>query len=256
MNFIKQKNFYHNLFVIGILLLPLIEIYRSFLGDTVQLFGIAIEEILLMLWTAALFCAGALFSFAEKRYRLLWLVGAYVVIFFLYTAAHSFNVSRFNADLVNGAAPNLFREAYYTVRMYFCPISLIFSAVMLRLPAKKLLFAAKWAAAIIALGVIIPDLLGVSFASYRDGNVAVDGSFFTWFSLPDNAPFEGYTAKGFFSAANDIGAVLFGLSAFVSYCALKKCSVGNLLLLFGVGVASVMVGTKIGAFGFFLSLVL
>ncbi len=254
MNLIKQKKFYQNLFVVGILLLPILEIYRSFLGDRIHFFGFAAEELCLMLWSAVLFVAGICFSFSEKRRSLLWCIGAYLVVFGLYTVAHSLNVSHFNASLMPHSAPDFFREAYYLLRMYFCPLSLILSAVMLRLPEENILFAAKGAALILSLCIIIPDLLGVSFASYRDGNVMVDGSFFQWFTLPDNAPFEGYTAKGFFSAANDIGAALFGLSAFVSYGALKKASWQNLSLLFATGLACVMVGTKIGSFGFFLSL--
>ncbi len=253
MNQLKEKSFYHTLFVIGVILLPVLEIYRSFFGDSLQIAGFAAEELLLLLWSAVLLLSGLFFAASEKKWKRLWGAVAAILVFLLYALCHGINAAKFNGALLPGSSPSLVREVYYLVRMYFCPLSLILSALTLSLPAPKIRLAAKGAAGIISAGIILPTLLGLAFASYRDGNVLVDGSYFAWLSLPDNAPFEGYTAKGFFSAANDVGAVLFALTAPVACDAAKRGKWYDHLLLFAVGLSSVTVGTKIGAFGFFLA---
>jgi len=136
--------------------------------------------------------------------------------------------------------------------MYFFPTSLILSAALLKPPFSKIAFSLRCAAGIIAALIVIPDLFGFSFASYRDGNVLVDGGFFSWFTLTEDHDFSHYAAKGLFTYANDMGAILFGLTPFVAYATLTKGRIRDYALLVLVGLASVMVGTKIGSYGFFL----
>ncbi len=254
MNWIKEKKSYRLLFQAGIPLIPLIEVYRSFFGDSIQIAGFAIEEILILLWVGTLFVAGVFFSFAEKKKSLLLGTGIYLAIFFSYLLLHAYNVSQFHSTLLPGANPSFVREAYYTIRMYFAPLSMILSALLIGISQKELFSALKGALWVITLLIVVPDLFGVSFASYQDGNVLVEGSFFTWFSLPEGSDWAKYTAKGLFSSANDVGAILFGMTPIVAYSALKKGSLFDFILLFLTGVASIMVSTKIGSYGFFLAL--
>lgn len=249
---INKKPFFL-LFQLGVILLPLVEIYRSFFGDTLQFFGIAAEEALLLLFWGGLLCAGLILALGEKRRRPLLFALAAVAVFLVYLVLHAWNASEFDASLLPGAEPSLVREAYYLVRTYFLPGSLVLSAFLLDVPKKELFSALRIAAFIITLAVILPTLFGFSFASYADGNVFVNGGFFSWFSLGDDADFARYTAKGLFSDANAVGAVLFGLCPFASVAALKKGRWQDLVLLFLVGFSSVAVGTKIASFGFFLS---
>ena len=79
----KEKKNYHILYQIGILMLPIIEIYRSFWGDTVQIAGLALEEVVIILWAGLLFLAGCAFSFVEKRNKALLWIGGYLLIFFV-----------------------------------------------------------------------------------------------------------------------------------------------------------------------------
>jgi len=253
-SFLKEKKNYHFLYCLGIVMIPLIEIYRSFWGDTVQIAGIALEEALILLWAGALFLAGAVFALREKRKIALFAVGAYLLLFFAYLVFHAANAAAFDESLLPGASPNFVVECYYTVRMYLVPICLIFAAALLSLPAKRLISSLCAVAWIVSLSVILTDLLGVSFASYANGNVTVAGGFFSWFSLPENADFALYTAKGPFSSANDMGAILFALTPLVALNSLQKGRWFDHLLLFFVGVAAIMIGTKIASLGFFLAL--
>lgn len=253
MNFWKNKAFYHRLFQIGILLLPVVEIYRSFWGDTLQIFGFAAEELLLMAWAGICFLAGIAFSFSEKRKKILTFVGGYLALFLVYLVLHAWNASQFDASILPGANPNFVVECYYTARMYLFPICLIFAALLLSVPFEKTLRALKGAAWVISLSIVLTDLIGVSFISYANGNVVVDGGFFKWFTLPENADFARFTAKGPFSSANDVGAVLFILTAFVAFDSVRRGKWHDFLLLALCGISAVMVGTKIGALGFGLA---
>ncbi|MBR2634488.1 MAG: O-antigen ligase family protein [Clostridia bacterium] len=254
MKFLKNKEFYHLLLQIGIILFPVQEMYRSFFGDTVQIAGFAAEEILILLWVGLLFAGGVFVCLCEKRKKPLIFVGIYAAVFLVFTLLHALNASRFNASLLPSAQPSLIREAYYTVRMYGAPLFAAGAAVLLKTPAQKIFSALKAAAWILCLGIVIPDLFGFSFASYVDGNVVVNGGFFSWFSLGEDADFARYTAKGLFSSANDVAAVLFGLTPFAAYSCLKNKKPLDYILLLLVGLSSIMVGTKIGAYGFFLAL--
>jgi hypothetical protein len=82
----------------------------------------------------------------------------------------------------------------------------------------------------------------------------VSGGFFSWFTLPENADFAMYTAKGPFHSANDMGSVLFAITPFASFSCLKRGKIRDWLLLVALGLSSVMVGTKIASLGFALAL--
>lgn len=248
-----EKNPLFFLFWLGVILIPVIEIYRSFFGHAIQVFGIAAEEALLLLFWLGLFAAALVFAFKERRYRPLFSALGVTAVFFLYLILHGLNAARFDASLFPSAEPSLFKESYYLIRMYFAPMTLVLSAYLIRLPRKTLFSALKSAGIVISLAVVIPCLFGFSFASYADGNVVVNGGFFSWFSLGEDAQFARYTAKGLFSDANAVGAILFGIFPFVAADALRKRSFNDLAAVFLTGFAAVAVGTKIASFGVFLS---
>lgn len=250
---------WHILFQIGIVLFPVVEIYRSLMKlDSLkpyklQLLFFDAEELLLMLWVGALFLAGAVFAVREKRKKLYLPIACYLAVFCVYLVLHAYNAAQFDASIIPAAKPSFVVECYYVVRMYLMPICLIFAVWMLRVPFERICVAAKGAAWIIVLCVVVTDLLGVSFISYADGNVVVDGGFFSWFTLPEDADFARYTAKGLFAGANDIGSVLFALTPFLARDVIRRGRWHDVVLLALAGVAAVMIGTKISSLGFFLA---
>ncbi len=254
MNRIKEKKTYHTLFCFWIAFFPLIEVYRSFFGHKIQIAGIALEEMVIFLVGGILFAAGIFFSLREKKRFPLILTGIWVVLFVVYALFHSWNAAHFNPAILPDAQPSFFREIYYVGRMYFFPTSLIFSALLLALPKEKLLKGLMGSAWVITLCIVIPNLFGFSFCSYQDGNVLVENSIFSWFRLPKDAVFSRYTTKGIFSSANDLAAVLFGITPFVTFSAFHDKKIRSFILLFLIGLSSIMVGTKISSLGFFLAL--
>lgn len=239
---------------LGFFLLPLLEIYKSFFGHRVQILGFAVEEILLLLWVGFTLLSSLAIAILEKRKTKLVVTGSILGIFLIYLILHGLAAARFDSALLPGADPDFFREVYYTVRLWLAPGLLVLSSYLSAFPREKMAAGLRGTLWVLSLGVVIPCLAGFSFASYANGNVPVAGGFFSWFTLPDTADFSLYTAKGLFLAANDIGAILFGLSPFAAEMALHRGTWWDWSLLTLTGLASVMVGTKIAGFGFFLVL--
>ncbi len=254
MNQARSKKPFQILFQIFILFLPPLEIYRSFFGDTLQILGFAAEEVLCLCTVFVLFFAGIVFAVKEKKYKALLFLFLVAIVLSVYTLLHAQNAARFRADLLPLGKPDFLREAYYTARMYLAPLTLISSAYFLSLPSEKLFSSLRISLFLFSIGIILPCLFGVSFASYEEGNTLVAGGFFSWFSLSETSDFAAHTAKGFFSHANDIGGILFALTPFAAHTAVRRGKIRDFLLLFCAGLASIMLGTKIAAFGFFLAL--
>ena len=219
-NFLKKRA--PSLFWFGFSLFPLTEIYRSFFRNRIEVLDLALEDVILLSFWLGLYLSGLLVAFREKRKKALFLTLSFTAIFLLYLVLHAWNASRFDPTLLPEAEPSFLKESYYLIRVYFTPISMVFSAFLFQIPTEKIHSAVKYAALVLSLCVLLPCLTGISFASYVDGNEWVDGSFFSWFSLTDSAPFHRYTAKGLFSDANAVGILLFALTSVAAAFALKK----------------------------------
>lgn len=237
-----------------VLAVPCREIYASFWGDTVSFFGVAAEEALLLFAAAALFVGSLFIAVRRGRKKAVFAVLAWCAVFGVYAALHAHHVLSFNTAVFPAAAPSFAVEGYYLVRMYFAPTSLIASFFLLDMPKEKLVSALSGALFLISGAVILTDLAGVSFASYADGNTRVSGGFFSWFSLPETARFALYTAKGPFSGANALGAILFASTPLYAAAACTKRRARDAVLLGMLMLASVMVGTKVALVGFFAAM--
>lgn len=252
---LKEKPFYHKLYAAFFALFPAVEIYRSFFGDTLSLGPLAIEEILVMLAAGVLFAAGLGFAFKEKSFVRAGVAIGYFAVAAVYTILHARHILSFNTSVFPSAAPSFFTESYYLVRMYFLPISLLFSALLLKVPYKTFLKGMKICVLILSAAVVLTDLTGLSFASYADGQERVAGGFFAWFTLKNDADFALYTAKGPFLSANDIGSLLFAAAPLTVLSFWQEKKKRDLALVALQMVAMVMIGTKVAAFGFGLAFV-
>jgi len=242
------------LFQWGTVFLPLVELYRTFFGNKIEILFFSIEEIAVLLWVGTLFAAGVFFAAREHRKKALFLTGTVLAVLFVFLILHAYNASCFDKSVLPGADPSFVRECYYTVRMYLAPICLVLSVFLLRIPFDRIKRGILGAGLVIALAILLTDLFGTSFASYADGNVVVKGGFFSWFTLSEDADFALYTAKGPFHSANDMSAVLFAITPFAAFSCLKRGKLCDWLLLMALGLACVMVGTKISSLGFVAAL--
>ena len=236
--------------------LPLWEAYRCFWQSRVQIGPVALEEAYLLLLSLAALFAGCAAAFTEKRRRALWAALGCLGLLGLFTLIHAAFAAGFNGDLLPGAAPSFVTEVYGVLRLYLAPAALTAGLALLAPDRGEIEWGLRLCAALFALTVVLCCLFGVGFAAYRDGNQRIDGSFFTWFSLPAETDFAGYTVKGLFLSGNDVGAVLLILAPFPAFAALGENArwfhAAETAL---VGLAAVMVGTRVATLGFFATLI-
>ncbi|MBR3836811.1 MAG: O-antigen ligase family protein [Clostridia bacterium] len=249
------KSHFHRIFSVGVVCLPVVELYRTFFGGALELCGFALEEIILLLWAGSVFFYGLMLALRSKNKIPLIATAVWLGISLLYLLLHGANAARFDASLLPGSKPHFLTECYYVVRTWLAPTAVLLGAWLGKLPRNTLFSALRGALWVVSFGVVIPCVFGFSLSSYLEGDQFIAGGFFSWFSLPEGADPAAYTARGLFPRANVVGAVLFGLVPLAAYSALKRGKITDYLLLFFTGLASVMVGTKIGSLGFFLGLV-
>ena len=247
-----QKNAFVLLFQGLILSLVPVELYRTFLSDTISVGPISLQEAFLFLAVGILFCGAVFYAVLEKKKKALWAFSAWAAVFLAYLVLHAHCAAAFNAALVPAASPDFGREAYYVLRMYGLPALVFWSAVLLEVPAQKIvrsLLCVLWMTAGL---IVITTLFGISFASYADGNQIVRGGYCSWLTPAARTFSDMFTSKGPFHSANDLASVLFGLSPIAFYTALHRGKARDFVLLFFVGVSCVTVGTKIASLGFFV----
>ena len=252
MNKIFQKNTFVLLFQAVILSLVPVELYRTFLSDTISVGPISLQEAFLFLAVGVLFCGALVIAFSEKNRGAILAFFVWALIFLTYLVLHARNAAGFDATLIPAAAPSFSREVYYVLRMYGLPSLLFWSAVLLKIPTQKILQALLGVLWMLSVLIITTTLLGISFASYADGNLVVRGGYFSWFSSAAHMFPDLYTSKGPFHSANDLASALFGLVPLACYMAQRRGKVRDHILLFLMGVSCVTVGTKIASLGFFV----
>lgn len=243
------KKTYRTLLLCLFCLFPIIEIYRSFLGNKISVCGFAVEELFILLCAAVLFLASLVFAWREGRRKAFFAVLAFFAVAAVYIVLHSFHIVGFHTAVFALAEPDFIIEGYYLGRMYLVPFSLISSAFLLGVTLSDLVRVIKVCLWEIVLCVVITDLLGVSFTAYREGQIPVEGGFFTWFTLPETSDFVSYTAKGFFTFANGISAVFFAMIPVLCVEVMRKGKWYDFLLLALSGLCGVMLSTKVATLG-------
>ncbi|MBP5289377.1 MAG: O-antigen ligase family protein [Clostridia bacterium] len=237
--------------------LPLWEIYRSFFHSRFEIGPLAVEEIWLLASGLAILFAGAAYALKKGRKRALTAAAVSLAILLIYTLIHARHAAGFDPSILPGAAPSFAVECYYVLRLYLAPFAILAGLFLLDIRPSELMPAVKLAVGILAGVVCVCCLTGTGFATYQDGNTKILGGFFTWLARSGSDDPARYTSKGLFSSGNEVGAVLFFLSPLLCRDALaKNRKWTDLLLVFLTGFAAVALGTRVGALGTLLMIVL
>ena len=247
---------YHFLLVLFLLLQPVVDIYRIFVGDAVQIMGLSFPEVLNIGLIAVLSIMFIVRNFQNRKIMLL--VGIYGGALVIYMVAHCINVLQFNTTILNGAEHNLQKELYFMVRVYLVPI--LYLIILLTEKIKGSIFqkAIMVLAASISGIIVLTNLFGVGFITYAStlqNNDFITRTVLEWFTDPDvNNP--AYMAcKGWFYTGNQISIILFMLFPFVIQTAFKNPKPYNYVVVVLQAVSMIMVGTKVAAVGALLIVV-
>ena len=245
-----QDKFYVKQLLAFVGLQPLIDIYRVFVENKIEFAGISLAEWINILAFGYLCVLFVIKNFRTPKYYVPLVV--YGVAFVLYFALHAWNILQFNEDILNGAEISVFKELYFIIRVYLIPLVVFYMMLCVKIHTKSLEIVTKYLSWFISIVIVVTNLLKVSFVSYAgsiEGNAFITRNIIEWFTNPDAENIAYMTSKGWFYMGNQIGIILFMLYPFTVMYAMKYKKRQNYFLVLLQGIAMIMVGTKVAAFG-------
>ncbi len=241
---------YHFLLILFLFLQPLIDIYRIFVDDTIQILGLSLPELCNMGF-AAFLGVGFIARYFKNR-KLMVFVGVYIAALVAYLIAHCVNILHFDTEILANAERNVVKELYFLLRVYLIPLIYFFILLMEKLSDTVFEKSTKLLAGVISGIIVLTNLCGIGFITYAstlESNDYITRTVFQWFANPDvNNP--AYMAcKGWFYTGNQISIILFILFPFVIRTAFIDPKATNYALVILQTIAMIMVGTKVAAVG-------
>lgn len=242
-----------------ILLLPLLDIYKTVIGNKIEIFGISLVELFNFIYTFILLVLLFIKSKKENKKIFNWkFLIAFTIILFTYLIAHIINILHFNQDLIHLSNINIIIEIYHIIKSYLLPLIILFVFCKLNIDSKELLKILSFLSLFISLIIILTNIFKVSFisyGSYYEDKRTIENNIFEWGSeLKNSKDINLYTSIGWFYSANQMSAILSALTFITAAFALKK----NKLLYFFIFlidcIALLMISTKTALFAIFLSI--
>lgn len=246
---ILDKN-YKNQLLIFVGLQPLIDIYRVFLENRIEFAGISLSEWINIMAFGYLCVLFVVKYFKTPKYFIPLV--AYGVVFSAYFALHAWNILQFNEGILNGAEISVFKELYFIIRVYLIPLVVFYMMLCLKLTMVEFETMTKYLSWFISGILVVTNLFKISFISYAstlERNTFITRNIIEWFTNPDLEHVAYMTSKGWFYMGNQIGIILFMLYPFTVMYAMKYKKIQDYFLVIIQGIAMIMVGTKVAAFG-------
>lgn len=252
---INDKNF--SLQLLGFVILqPFVDIYRIFFENTIEIAGVSLAELINLLAIAYLVFLFVVKYIKQPKYFLPVLI--YGLILGGYCLLHIWNISKFDVSILNGADISSFKELYYMLRVYILPLIVFYMFLCIRIKTELFEKVINILSGMISGIIVVTNLFKVSFISYASSletNQFITRNIVEWFINPDLENPAYMTSKGWFYMGNQIGVILFMLYPFVIMQALKYRKKRNYFLVVIQGIAMIMVGTRVAAWGGLLILV-
>lgn len=246
---------YHALLLIFLILQPVMDIYRIFVGDSVQIFGLALPELVNLGLIAIL---GVVFLIRNFRNRkIVIFVAVYAAALAVYLVAHCLNIRQFDTTILSGAERNLVKEMYFILRVYLVPVLYFIVLLTERIDGSIFEKSTKLLAGFISSIIVLTNLFGIGFITYASTlqtNDYISRTVLEWFANPDINNPSYMACKGWFYTGNQISIILFMLFPVIIMSAFKNPKPANYALVILQTVAMIMVGTKVAAVGALLIL--
>ena len=242
---IKKFNL-EKLLMIFVLLQPILDFYLLYSEKVTNIFRFSPTTIIRILFIG-LFTIYLLFKIKYNK-KYLWILG-YLLIILIYLVFHIYNSLNFNINIGNNYVFSFVTEAFYFIRL-FIPIALIFITYNAKIKERNFQKTITYVSLIFSLVIIITNILKISLTSYGGDNLIL-GNIFDWF-LNNGYKFEDLASKGFFYSANQISAVLIMLLPINIYYAIKTSKRICIISSFCLCVSMLMIGTRVGVYGWFL----
>lgn len=251
MSKLYNKETLKKILIVFIMLQPILDTYILFEEDVVDIFKFSPSTIIRILFVIVI----SLYSFIIIKSKREWkLYISYIIVVILYTVFHLHFVMDLKTLNPNNFNYSNFNELFYIVRMLI-PLFLIivFSKIEFSKEEVKKLFYILFF--MISGTLVISNLFKIAVGSYV--TEIIKFNFIEWFTkdIYSSHSFYDTASRGFFSFANMISSLLFGMSSILFYRLYKECNLKNAVLVLIQMIAMFILGTKIATFGFILSLI-
>ena len=236
-------------FALLVFLQPFIDIYRLFVGNTVEVAGVSLVElinIILIIYLAILFILN------QRKWKTFVPAILYSIILIIYLLLHSYNMLQFDTNIITGTSINVIVEAYVIIRAYVFPIMVLYMLLYMRTSEECFLKTIVGVSCFISCVIVVTNLLKVSYISYASNlekNEMIHQNIIEWFTKNPPMDLNLITSKGWFYSGNQIGLILLMLFPIVIYYAIKNNRKRTYLLIVIQVVAMIMVATKTAALG-------
>lgn len=233
---------------------PLIDIYRIFVGNAIEIAGISLVELINILFIGYL---AVLFILNQKKVKSFIPAIIYGIILCVYFVLHCYNMLQFDTTIITGTAINVIIELYVVIRAYILPVMLLYIMVYIRTTENCFLKTTVYTSYFISIVIVFTNLLKISFVSYAsslEGNEFIRQNIIEWFTKQPPKDLNLITSKGWFYSGNQVGLILLMLFPIVIYYAIQRQKKLTYVMIVVQVVAMIMVATKTAALGAFLVL--
>lgn len=233
-----------------VIIQPLLDIYRSFIGNQFELFGISLVELFNFILIAYLFLLTLCNKTLRKNVKYIFV---FLALFGVYFVLHTYNIYQFDTSILTGSTQSWFTELYFITRSYLFPLLLLYVLLNIKIDKNLILRTVTISALFISFIIIFTNIFKVSLVSYASdlpANTMISHNIFEWFDLPSNVNVSLLTSKGWFYSGNQIGIILFMLYPIVLYSLISKYRHKiDYLCAVLLPIAMVMIGTKTASIG-------
>lgn len=255
---LKDKININFFIILLIFLLPFLDIYKSIVGNKIEMLGISMVEIFNFIYVFILLTLLFIKMKKDNKKIFSWKLLLFGGIICIYLIGHMINISNFDESIINNSSVNMYVELYYIIKSYILPIILLYVFYKINIDKKTIIKTLSFTCLVISLIIVITNIFEIAFIAYAsdyEGIQIVEGSIFDWGSnLKTCRDINLYTSKGWFYSANQMSAILSGLT-FVSASLLLKENKFKYYLSFCIKcIALLMISTKTALFAIFLSI--
>lgn len=235
--------------------LPIIDMLRATQIKDIELFGIALIELVNLLLIGTSF----ILTIPKVKKKHLKYLSIYFLMIFIYGIFHVVNTYNFNTLLVPESIHSFITESYYIIRVYILPLLLMIVLFENKkiLNRKYYLNIMKYLVIMISGQIILLNLCRFSYGSYAEGASELlinKSSFIDVFNY--SGDYKNLLTVGLFSSTNQISIILFMLLSINIYNLYLHSKIKNLLLVVIQCISMIIVGTKVAALGSVIVLII
>ncbi len=246
--------------LIFLVIQPFVDIYRSLLGNKLEIFNISLVEIFNFVCIFYLLIISLhkykneIVKYIKSNKIKVTVISLIYTLFFIF---HCINVLNFNTNILTGSSNNIFVEIYYILRTYILCLLLLMIVLFNKLGSYKIIKTLSFISFLISALLVLSNIFCIGFPSYNyygSGNYVIQGNIFSWFSNLNAINADSYTTKSFFYSTNQLSIMLFCLLIIsILNIKLSKRKILYFSLIIKI-IAMLMLSTKVCGLGVFLIL--